>query len=81
MYRLVLHGGSHREEQIKAMSDFYFFEFVSQKEKIRTAREIICFLYLQNTLHIQEHLKECDKDKVFSNLELWRNEIRTRAAN
>lgn len=24
MYRLVLHGGSHREEQIKAMKDFNF---------------------------------------------------------
>ena len=35
MYRLVLHGGSHREEQVKALDDMNFFSVVSSADKQR----------------------------------------------
>lgn len=33
MYRLVLHGGSHKEDQVKAMKDMNFFTLISEREK------------------------------------------------
>ena len=39
MYRLVLNGGSHKEEQVRAMSDLSFFSHISDAEKRRTASE------------------------------------------
>ncbi len=57
MYRLVLHGGSHKEEQIKAMHDFNFFNLISDAEKRRTAKDILCFIYLLNKKHLLAHLE------------------------
>ena len=56
MYRLVLHGESHYEEQVQGMRDFRFNQFLSEGEKKRTAREILCFMYLLNKHHILSHL-------------------------
>lgn len=77
MYRLVLHGGSHKEEQVKAMNDFQFFSLISDIEKKRTAKDILCFIYLLNKRHLLEHLNEC-KD-VESTLDTWCLDIKTRA--
>ena len=77
MYRLVLHGGSHREEQIKAMKDFRFFSLISESEKRRTAKDILCFIYLLNSKHLNEHLK--DFGNAESNILSWCQEIETRA--
>lgn len=60
MYRLVLHGGSHKEEQIKIMNDFNFFSLISKVEKQRTAKDILCFIYLLNERHLLEHLKSVE---------------------
>lgn len=78
MYRLVLHGGSHREEQIKTMKDFNFFSLISKSEKIRTAKDILCFIYLLNKRHLLEHLKECGND-VETTIESWCKDIKSRA--
>lgn len=78
MYRLVLHGGSHKEDQIKAMQDYDFFSLISESEKRRTAKEVICFIYLLNKLHVLQHLKEI-KDAE-NTLDTWCNEIKSRAA-
>lgn len=78
MYRLILHGGSHREEQIKTMKDFNFFSLISKSEKIRTAKDILCFIYLLNKRHILEHLKECGSD-VETTIEAWCKDIKSRA--
>lgn len=77
MYRLVLHGGSHKEEQIKSMKDFQFFNLISEPEKRRTARDILCLIYLLNKRHLLEHLKECGK--VETELENWCQDIKDRA--
>lgn len=78
MYRLVLHGGSHKEEQIKTMNDFNFFSFISGFEKRRTAKDVLCFIYLLNKRHLLEHLKNFGN--VDSELQTWCQDIKVRAA-
>ena len=79
MYRLVLNGGSHKEEQIRAMSDLNFFSYIAETEKRRTARDILCFIYLLNKQHLLAHLEAIDPaaDNV---LVTWCKEIQERAA-
>lgn len=79
MYRLVLHGGSHREEQVKSMNDLNFFQFISKQEKIRTAKDILCFIYLLNSPHLLAHLKDVDSDAQ-TTLESWCEQIKSRSA-
>ena len=78
MYRLVLHGGSHREEQVKSMQDLSFFSLISDDEKKRTARDILCFIYLLNEQHLLVHLSNC-KD-VEATLNGWCQDIKDNAA-
>lgn len=51
-YRLVLHGGSHNEERVKSMVSDDFFDYISSEEKIRTAKEILVFLYTLDDQHV-----------------------------
>ena len=78
MYRLVLHGGSHKEEQVKSMKDLRFFSIISENEKRRTARDVLCFIYLLNKKHLLEHLKE--SGNVEAQIQSWCEEIKTNAA-
>lgn len=81
MYRLVLHGGSHREEQVKAMKDFRFFSLISDDEKKRTARDVLCMIYLFNEPHLLIHLSDdSNRNVVKARLESWCRDIKTRAA-
>lgn len=79
MYRLVLHGGSHREEQVRAMHDFKSFELISKDEKIRIAKDVLCFLFLLNKVHILKHL-EGHGGNVEKDLESWCKEIARKQA-
>lgn len=56
MYRLVLHGESHYEEHIQGLRGMEFFSHLSQAEKQRTARDILCFMFLLNKPHILSYL-------------------------
>ncbi len=56
MYRILLHGESHSEERVKSLEDFC--NGISTDEKNRIAKDILCFLYLLNPVHISRHLKE-----------------------
>lgn len=78
MYRLILHGGSHREEQIKTMNDFRFFSVISEEEKRRTAKDILCFIYLLNSRHLLQHLQS--SKNVEAELKSWCLEIKARSA-
>ncbi len=78
MYRLVLHGGSHREEQVKALDDMNFFSVVSNTDKQRTAKDVLCFIYLLDEKHVISHLKEYGNSAI-TNLEQWCNDIKTRS--
>lgn len=78
MYRLVLHGGSHKEEQVRSMTDLNFFSLISEAEKKRTARDVLCFIYLLNKAHLISHLKEFDNNAQ-SILDTWCQDIKTRS--
>ena len=78
MYRLVLHGGSHKEEQIKTMNDFRFFSVITEEEKRRTAKDVLCFIYLLNGRHLLEHLSNCKN--VEQALKTWCTDIKMRSA-
>ena len=57
MYRLILNSSSHMEEKVKSMNDLNFFDYVSDSEKQRTAKDIICFLFKLNPIHVKAHLQ------------------------
>lgn len=56
-----------------------FFSVVSSNEKQRTARDILCFIYLLNNKHLIAHLKEYGNTAIV-NLNQWCNDIKSRAA-
>ena len=58
MYRLVLNGESHMEERAKTLVDADFVAVLSPDEKKRTARDILCFMYLLNPVHVKAHLAD-----------------------
>lgn len=58
MYRLILNGESHIEEQIKSMQDLNFYSSISTEEKKRTAKDILCLIYLLNSNHMDAHLSK-----------------------
>lgn len=81
MYRLVLNNGSHKFEQTVSMSDMNFFSVISDSEKKRTAKDILCFIYLLNKEHILAHLSDIsikEKENVESKLTEWCNDIELR---
>lgn len=69
MYRLVLNTGSHMEEKVKTIDDMNFFDYISDVDKQRTARDVICFLYKINPLHVKAHLQ--DKEDAVETIETW----------
>jgi hypothetical protein len=56
-----------------------FFDYISSEEKIRTAKEILVFLYTLDDQHVIEHLKRDLNGKtlndVQTDLETWKQEI------
>ncbi|QOY96907.1 AAA family ATPase [Leuconostoc citreum] len=68
MYRLVLNSESHSKE--KMQSDFEEFEssLITHEEKIRTAQDIISFIYLLNAQHVISHIKNIQTDLKISNI-------------
>lgn len=72
MYRLVLHGESHYEEQVYSFHDSLgFYGLFSTEEKRKTARDILCFMYLLNEQHVRVYLPNAEKE-----LKQWCREIR-----
>lgn len=57
MYRLVLNEGSHRNNQTRNMQ-LDFLSVISEPEKRRTAKDILCFMELLNAPHVKAHLGE-----------------------
>lgn len=69
MYRLVLDGGSHRLEQTKSI-EVDFPAIISAPEKRRTARDILCLIYLLNKSHLKAHI-----GNACSEIETWCKDI------
>lgn len=80
MYRLVLNGESHRRYQINYEPTSVFQPLYSFEEKQRTAKEILCFLYLINKEHVIAHLGDSNNGAVTgaieSDLRNWCDEIK-----
>lgn len=73
MYRLLLNGDSHMEEKVKSLTYPLFTSTVSEAEKIRMAKDIICFIYLLNKPHVEAHLKEIPT--AVSTIQSWCSDI------
>lgn len=75
MYRLVLNGESHYAERVYSLrDDTNFYEFISDDEKKRTAKDILCFMYLLNPPHIQSYLQTIANS--INNITQWCDEIK-----
>ena len=79
MYRLVLNGESHMEERIRGIYDQSFCQMYTKKEKQKTAREILVFLYLLNQLHVKVHLEGISN--AINNIEQWKETIKNGEGN
>lgn len=67
MYRLVLNGESHFEGRIYGIQDgFNFFHFISEVEKQRTCKDILCFMYCLSADHIESYLPN-----AVANIKAW----------
>lgn len=65
MYRLLLHGESHFEEQVYSFHDAVnFYEYFSVEEKIKTVRDVLCFMYLLNSQHVKSYLPEAEQKLI-----------------
>ncbi len=74
MYRLVLHGESHFEEQIYSIHDgYHFYQFISEEEKKETAKRILCFMHLLNPYHVIAYL-QTEPDAI-DNIKSWIKDI------
>ena len=63
MYRLILHGESHLEEDAKNIGEVNdFFQYIDEDSKKITARQILCLMHMLSPLHIRFQLFEPDKD-------------------
>lgn len=74
MYRLVLNGDSHMEERTNSLTDMDYLDFLSEEERQRTAREVICFIYLLNDYHVLAHLE--GKKNIITNIQKWCADIK-----
>lgn len=73
MYRLVLHGESHFETRVYAMQDdLGFYRFISEEEKQRTCKEVLCFMYCLSPDHIEAHIPEATHE-----IQKWMADVRT----
>ena len=70
MYRLVLNSESHFKEAVQGAPEMSFWTHLSTAEKQRTARDILCFIYKLNELHILMHLPDAkpDLDQWWANI-------------
>lgn len=69
MYRLVLNDESHLEYRTYAITENNFYDFITLEEKIRTAQEILVYLYKLDCLHLKCHLKDV------RDIEMWEQRI------
>lgn len=83
MYRLVLNGESHLEERAKSLTDNNFFPTITSYEKKRTAKDVLCLMYLLNSNHIKAQFDamKCDiKGDVMKDIEQWVDNIPIKVA-
>lgn len=73
MYRLVLNRKSHTQETVLGSSDYRFFDEISDEEIIKTAKGVLCLIYLLNKNHLISQLKD---DTKIQKIKEWCEEIK-----
>ena len=74
--RFVLNDESHLESHVQSLSNNgALFAEVSDREKRRVAKDVICLLYLYNKDHVEAHLSK-EFSNFRDNVETWLREIR-----
>jgi len=74
MYRLILNGESHLVERTKSLTDNNFFATITTDEKKRTAKDVLCLMYLLNSNHIKAQfyaMKDEVGVDVIGDIEKW----------
>lgn len=71
MYRLVLNTESHSQESVQGAPELSFFSHLSTAEKQRTTRDVLCFMYCVNPVHVLSHLPKAQRD-----LDSWMQNIK-----
>jgi len=64
MYRLVLHGESHLEERAYTYTETSFYQYIGIDEKVKTAKDILVFLYLINSGHLTAYFEPNSIDNI-----------------
>lgn len=72
MSRLLMNEGSHAENVIRQVPDTLNFDLFGSDDVLQTAKDIICFLYLLDKVHIQQYLGSQNINKI----QTWVNEIK-----
>ena len=72
MYRLVLNNQSHYQEAVRGIPEMSFFSHLSTAEKQRASRDVLCFMYSTNPIHVLSHLPAAT-----SNIKAWLSDIQT----
>lgn len=73
MYRLVLNRKSHTQEIVLDSSDYRFFDEISDEEKIKTAKGVLCLIYLLNKNHLISQFKD---DTKIQKIKEWCEDIK-----
>lgn len=66
IFKIMFNMESHMEEKVNSVN---FSNYISDEEKQRTAKDIICLLYKLNPIHIKEHLR--DEKELESIIKEW----------
>lgn len=80
MYRLILNEESHLEQRTRSLADNNFFATITADEKRRTAKDVLCLMYLLNSNHIKAQLhamKDSIESDGIENIEKWLGAITT----
>ncbi len=64
MYRLVLNNESHFMENIQGAPEGSFFSHLSSSEKQRTAKDVLCFIFSLNKVHVLSHVPDAEADLI-----------------
>lgn len=66
IFKIMFNMESHMEEKVNSVN---FSDYISDEEKQKTAKNIICLLYKLNPIHIKEHLR--DEGDLETIIEEW----------
>ena len=72
MYKLILNGESHYKDQVESFHDSLgFYGYFSATEKMKTTRDVLCFMYLLNPQHVKAYLPKAERK-----LDQWCRDIK-----